>query len=236
MLDRPSPNFGERRGNRPIDMLVLHYTGMATAAEALERMCAPASEVSAHYMIDENGAVTRLVDEKKRAWHAGVAYWRGETDINSRSIGIELVNPGHEFGYRNFPDPQIEMLTILALDILRRHPIEPRNVVGHSDIAPERKKDPGEFFNWPALARDGIGLWPGRHVGEPRDIETVQRRLAKIGYKIEITGEPDTQTRYVVAAFQRHYRPERVDGLIDSETAGRLGSLLRLLGGDQAPS
>jgi len=230
MLERPSPNFGDRRGNASIDMLVLHYTGMSTAEAALERMCDPEAEVSAHYMVDENGAITRLVEEDKRAWHAGLASWRGETDVNSRSIGIELVNPGHGCGYRSFPDPQMETLTILIHDLLRRHPIEPRNVVGHSDIAPERKKDPGEFFNWAALARDGIGLWPGRSVGEPRDPDTVQNRLAEIGYRIDITGEPDDQTQAVVAAFQRHFRPERVDGLIDSETAGRLGSLTRIIG------
>lgn len=229
MLERLSPNFGERRGDATVDMLVFHYTGMTTAAAALERMCDPKAEVSAHYMVDENGAIVRLVDENKRAWHAGLSCWRGATDINSRSIGIELVNPGHDGGYRNFPDPQMETLTILVHDILRRHPIEPRNVVGHSDIAPGRKKDPGEFFNWAALARDGIGLWPGRRVGEPRDIETVQRRLASIGYGIEITGEPDAQTKAVVSAFQRHFRPERVDGLIDVDTAGRLGSLTRII-------
>jgi len=229
MLNRPSPNFGERRGDAPVDMLVLHYTGMATAQLALERMCDPESEVSAHYMIDESGAITKLVEESNRAWHAGVASWQGIDDVNSRSIGIELVNPGHGNGYHNFPDPQMETLTILALDILRRHPIKARNVVGHSDVAPGRKKDPGEFFNWAALARDGIGLWPGKRRGEPRDVKTIQQRLAQVGYKIEITAEPDRQTREVVSAFQRHFRPERVDGLIDADTAGRLGSLIRML-------
>lgn len=217
MIERPSPNCGPRPDGVPVDMLVLHYTGMRSAEEALERMCEPSARVSAHYCIDEDGTVTRLVPEDKSAWHAGVSYWRGETGINDRSIGIELVNPGHEFGYRPFPEVQITALTLLASAILRRHPIPGRNVVGHSDIAPSRKRDPGELFDWPRLARVGIGLWPQKLPGEPGD---VPRMLVEYGYRAEEEG--------VVKAFQRHFRPSRVDGMPDAETAGLLAGLLAI--------
>jgi len=151
-IDRPSPNTDARRDGTPIDMLVLHYTGMLTGAAALSRLSDPAAKVSAHYLIDEDGTVYRLVAEEKRAWHAGVANWRGVSDINGRSVGIELVNPGHEFIYRDFPQPQMTALIGLARDILTRHSIPARNVVGHSDIAPDRKLDPGERFDWRSLA------------------------------------------------------------------------------------
>ena len=141
-------------------MLVLHYTGMEDAGGALARLCDRASHVSAHYLIDEDGGVHRLVDESNRAWHAGLGFWRGERDINGRSIGIELANPGHEFGYREFPELQMQALIDLSRDILGRHTIPARNVVGHSDIAPDRKLDPGEFMDWPRLAEARIGLWP----------------------------------------------------------------------------
>ena len=143
-----------------IDMLVLHYTGMRSAAEALRRLTSPEAAVSAHYLIDEDGAVWRLVPEERRAWHAGVSYWRGRRDINSASIGIELVNPGHEFGYRAFPEAQVAALEVLCRDVLSRYQIPPRHVLGHSDVAPARKDDPGELFPWRRLARAGIGLWP----------------------------------------------------------------------------
>jgi len=217
MIERPSPNCGPRPDGVPVDMLVLHYTGMRSAEEALDRMCEPSARVSAHYCIDEDGSVTRLVSEGKRAWHAGVSYWRGETDINDRSIGIELVNPGHEFGYRRFPEVQITALTLLAAAILRRHPIPKRNVVGHSDIAPSRKRDPGELFDWPRLARVGIGLWPKTLAGEPGE---VPRMLAEYGYRADEEG--------AVKAFQRHFRPARVDGVPDEETAGLLAGLLAI--------
>jgi len=217
MIERPSPNCGPRPDGVPVDMLVLHYTGMRSAEEALARMCAPAAKVSAHYCIDEDGSVIRLVPEDNRAWHAGVSYWRGETDINSRSIGIELVNPGHEFGYRPFPEVQITALTLLVSAILRRHPIPPRNVVGHSDIAPSRKRDPGELFDWPRLARVGIGLWPEPSAGTPAD---VPRMLAEYGYRAEEKG--------AVKAFQRHFRPARIDGVPDEETANLMAGLLAI--------
>lgn len=197
-------------------MLVLHYTGMATAEDALTRLRDPAAQVSAHYLIDEDGAVYRLVAEERRAWHAGVGFWRGETDINSRSIGIELANPGHEWGYSPFPDAQMTALAALARDILQRRPIPPRNVVGHSDIAPDRKLDPGEKLDWARLAADGIGLWPTKADtadGALRDM------LAAYGY--------DISARHAVAAFQRHFRPARIDGAADDETAALLTDLLR---------
>ena len=197
-------------------MLVLHYTGMLTAEDALARLCDPSAKVSAHYLVDEDGVVYRLVAEERRAWHAGVAFWRGETNINSRSVSIELANPGHEWGYRPFPEAQMAALAALAKDILQRHPIPPRNVVGHSDIAPDRKLDPGEKFDWACLAADGIGLWPARGsaaAGPLRDM------LAEYGY--------DISARHAGAAFQRHFRPARIDGAADDETSALLADLLR---------
>ncbi|MCW9033364.1 MAG: N-acetylmuramoyl-L-alanine amidase [Alphaproteobacteria bacterium] len=229
MLERLSPNFNDRRGNQPIDMLVLHYTGMKTADEAMERLCNPEAEVSAHYVIDEKGGITKMVEEENRAWHAGVSSWRGETDINSRSIGIELINPGHEFGYREFTEFQMASLEILAHDILRRHPIPERNVVGHSDIAPQRKTDPGELFDWEALARVGIGLFLPRSKPQKPNVKKAQNKLAKIGYEINLSGEIDPQTKSVIKAFQRHFRPLRVDGLLDPDTAGRITSLTEII-------
>jgi len=229
MIERPSPNFDDRKDGHPIDMLVLHYTGMKTGEEALDRLCDKSAKVSAHYLIDERGGVHRLVDEEKRAWHAGVSYWRGETDINSRSIGSELVNPGHEFGYQEFSEIQMATLEILSHDVLRRHPIPERNVVGHSDIAPDRKMDPGELFNWEALARNGIGLYPPRAKPQRPEVKAAQRSLNWIGYQIEMSGEMDGQTKSVIKAFQRHFRPQRVDGLLDADTAGRLALLAEMV-------
>lgn len=218
--ERSSPNFDERLADTPIDMLVLHYTGMETANAALDRLCDPEAKVSAHYLIDEDGAVTALVGEDKRAWHAGVSYWRGETDINARSIGIELVNPGHEFGYREFPEAQMAALKDLALGILDRHPIPAHNVVGHSDVAPGRKTDPGELFDWAGLAAAGIGLWPEADETDC-DPADVPRMLAEYGY--DLTGEAAA-----ITAFQRHFCPESLGGPFDAAAAGRLKALLTL--------
>ncbi len=229
MLERLSPNFNDRKDGHPIDMLVLHYTGMKSAEEALDRLCDPTAKVSAHYLIDERGGVTKIVAEKNRAWHAGVSSWRGKTDINSRSIGIELVNPGHEFGYRDFTDRQMATLEILAHDIVRRNPIEERNVVGHSDIAPQRKRDPGELFDWEALSRVGIGLHLPHSKPQKPNAKAAQEGLAKIGYEINISGQMDPETKMVIKAFQRHYRPHRVDGLLDPDTSGRIASLTKIL-------
>jgi N-acetylmuramoyl-L-alanine amidase len=220
VISRPSPNCAERGADGLIDMLVLHYTGMRSAGAALARMCDPAAKVSAHYCIGEDGNVFRLVDEKQCAWHAGVSYWRGHEDINARSIGIELVNPGHEFGYRAFPEAQMDALIDLCGDILSRQAIAPRNVVGHSDIAPSRKTDPGELFDWKRLAGEGIGLWPDPAPGDPADPEKLPAMLADYGYN---TGEEGA-----LAAFQRHFRPSRIDAKADEETAGLLAGLLAI--------
>lgn len=214
-LTHPSPNFGSRKETR-IDMLVIHYTGMETGQAALDRLCDPQAEVSAHYMIDEDGTLYALVDEDQRAWHAGVSFWRGETDINSRSIGIELVNPGHEFGLRPFTRAQMAALIDLAQGLLARHAIAPRNVVGHSDIAPARKQDPGELFDWRGLAAKGVGLWP---YAVPQGHGASPAALAEYGYEVADMGA-------AIAAFQRHFRPEQIDGVWDADCAARLKSLL----------
>ncbi|MBV8169405.1 MAG: N-acetylmuramoyl-L-alanine amidase, partial [Alphaproteobacteria bacterium] len=167
IVDRPSPNFSAR--NAAIDTLILHYTGMQSGQAAIERLCDPAAQVSAHYVIDEDGTIHRLVDEPHKAWHAGVSFWQGDEDLNRVSVGIELVNPGHEWGYRAFPAPQLASCLALARDIVQRHAIAPSRVVGHSDVAPTRKEDPGELFDWALLARHGVGLWPPDEHGAPDD-------------------------------------------------------------------
>lgn len=230
VIERPSPNFDERTCRRPVDMVVLHYTGMPTAEAALARLADPAAKVSAHYCIDEDGTVYALVPEEKRAWHAGLAFWRGVRDVNARSVGIELVNPGHEFGYREYPVVQIEALLELLGDIAGRYDILPGNYVGHSDIAPQRKEDPGELFPWHRLAAAGFGRWwapdftvtphapvltPGTRNGAVLDLQVA---LDRIGYGIEGSGLYDQPTEMVVRAFQRHWRPAQVDGISDAET------------------
>jgi N-acetylmuramoyl-L-alanine amidase len=227
LVDRPSPNFNERPGDGVVDMLILHYTGMRTASEALDRLCDPAAKVSAHYLIDEDGTVTRLVAEKHRAWHAGVSSWRGRTEINGASIGIELANPGHEFGYVPFPEAQIAALEELARGILARHPIPARQVLAHSDVAPLRKQDPGELFDWSRLARAGIGFCPDFAVPgvAPTDIAEIQALLAAIGYACPRRGALDAEMMAAVTAFQRHWRPEHCDGALDLETCRRIAIL-----------
>ena len=223
-IERPSPNF-DGRGEAPVDMLVLHYTGMPSAEAALERMCDPAARVSAHWCVDEDGTLYRLVNERERAWHAGVSCWRGATDVNARSIGIELVNPGHEFGYRAFPAPQMQALIALCRDILSRHRIPARNVVGHSDVAPARKQDPGELFNWQALADAGIGLEPpgaGAETPEP-DVQRARRLLSLIGYCP--AAETEAAFAAMLTAFQRHFHPTRCDGRLDTATMAAIESL-----------
>lgn len=223
MIDRPSPNSDERPAGAVIDMLVLHYTGMRSAAAALDRLCDPSARVSAHYVVDEDGTIYRLVDEALRAWHAGVAFWRGATDINARSIGVEMVNPGHEFGYRPFADAQMAAVVALSREIVGRHAIPARNVVGHSDVAPARKCDPGELFDWARLSAAGVGLWPGRSDRWVADAGAVRGMLRTIGYDT-------TDLTLAVLAFQRHFRPARFDGCVDVETVRRLGGLLDCCG------
>jgi N-acetylmuramoyl-L-alanine amidase len=218
-IARPSPNQDDR-GGAAVDMLVLHYTGMHTAEAALARLCDPAARVSAHYAIDEDGTVYVLVPEARRAWHAGISYWAGARDINARSIGIELVNPGHEFGYRAFPDAQIASLITLAQDILGRHAIPAWRVLGHSDVAPARKQDPGELFPWARLAGAGVGFWPS--AGSDPGEQAVAASLARYGY------DPAATPEEAVTAFQRHFRPSRVDGMADAETRKVLSGLIAL--------
>lgn len=217
--EEPSPNFDERA--LPVSMVVLHYTGMQSAGDALERMCDAKAKVSAHYMIDEDGTVIALVPEDKRAWHAGKSYWRGITDINSASIGIELVNPGHEWGYRAFPEAQMEALLPLLADIVDRHQISPTNVVGHSDIAPARKEDPGELFDWERLARLRLAL----PVPKPK-MWLVYDNPGAFYLALERFGYDISDGRAAVRAFQRRWRPKLIDGEIDGQIGGLLFELL----------
>lgn len=221
--ERPSPNHEERRLGAP-DMLILHYTGMVSAAAALERLCDPVARVSAHYIVEEDGTVWRLVAEERRAFHAGESGWLGRRDINSHSIGLEIVNPGHEFGYRPFPEPQIRAVEELCRGIVARWRIPPRLVLGHSDVAPHRKQDPGELFPWRRLAESGIGLWPDFAAAAPPldGMAPLQEALAAYGYDLPVTGARDTRTEQVLIAFQRHFRPERCDGVADDETRRRI--------------
>jgi N-acetylmuramoyl-L-alanine amidase len=239
--DRPSPNFDSREGHA-VDMLVLHYTGMKTGAEAIERLCNRDAKVSAHYVVEEDGTILRLVGEDRRAWHAGLSSWRGFSNINQRSIGVEIVNPGHEFGYRPFPAAQMKMVAMLCRDILSRNTIPARNVVAHSDIAPARKEDPGELFEWKTLAGLGIGLWPSlsssplageggerSESGEgifnnkppplPNPLPQGERGLSLYGYDT-------TDLTKTIIAFQRHFRPSSLTGVWDDECTSLLGGLL----------
>jgi N-acetylmuramoyl-L-alanine amidase len=233
-----SPNHEERADGRAPDMILLHYTGMQSALAALARLREAAGEqkVSAHYFVDEDGTITQLVPESRRAWHAGISSWESDDDINSRSIGIEIVNPGHEFGYPDFPPHQIDAVTALCRDIAARHGIRSDRVLAHSDVAPGRKQDPGEKFPWGRLHKAGVGHWvaptpisdaPYLAVGDCGEtVSLLQMELAKYGYGISITGNFDAATRDVVAAFQRHFRPARVDGVADGSTLTTLTDLL----------
>jgi N-acetylmuramoyl-L-alanine amidase len=219
VTDAPSPNHDDRPDGAPVDMLILHYTGMRSGDAAIDRLCDPAAKVSAHYVVEEDGRVFRLVPEARRAWHAGISHWRGASGLNARSIGIEVVNPGHEHGYRPFAALQMAALCDLCLGVLARHPIPAWNVVGHSDVAPDRKEDPGEFFDWEGLAANGVGLWP-RAAGQG-DGDAL-RLLGAIGYRT------DLPLPVLLRAFQRHWRPGRVDGVADAETLARLHAVAAL--------
>jgi len=229
-----SPNRGERKS--AIDMIVLHYTGMTSGEEALARLTDPASHVSSHYLVDEDGRIDQLVPEAQRAWHAGLSSWRGITDINSCSIGIEIVNPGHDYGYRDFPAGQIDAVIGLCRDIVARRNIPAARVLAHSDVAPARKQDPGEKFPWDRLGAAGVGLWaepsPLREgtTLKPDDrgpqVAELQRALARFGYAADITHLYDKPTAEIVTAFQRHFRPARVDGIADRSTFATLQRLL----------
>jgi N-acetylmuramoyl-L-alanine amidase len=234
---RPSPNHNERKGGARPDMILLHYTGMRDVKAAVGLLCSAASEVSAHYVVLEDGHIIQLVAEERRAWHAGVSFWAGETDINSCSIGIEIANPGHDQGYPAFPKRQIAAVTALCRSIFTRHKIPADRVLGHSDVAPARKQDPGEKFPWRLLAYSGIGMWikptpvtEGNRIyvlGETDPtIERAQRLLARYGYGVNPTGAMDATTRDTLTAFQRHFRPARVDGVLDLSTITTLTALV----------
>jgi N-acetylmuramoyl-L-alanine amidase len=244
LIPAPSPNFNERQ--HPLDMLVLHYTGMPDGPSALARLREDREpRVSAHYMVEEDGRVFVLVPEDKRAWHAGRSSWRGRDDLNSRSIGIEIVNPGHEFGYRPFTEPQLAAVLELCQGIRTRWSIPQHNIVAHSDIAPDRKEDPGELFPWKRFAEAGVGLWPepvrpepwmmhGAAMGDAgMTVEGFQRDLATIGYRIDVTTMFDEATAAVVRAFQRRWRPERVTGEGDTVTI-TLAHAVAELSGDKS--
>jgi N-acetylmuramoyl-L-alanine amidase len=233
----PSPNHGEREGGRQPDMIVLHYTGMADAESALELLRARGGNVSAHYFVFEDGRVVQMVPESRRAWHAGKSEWAGETDINSCSIGIEIANPGHDHGYPDFPMRQIAAVTALCRSIQTRNNIPPVRVLAHSDVAPARKQDPGEKFPWRTLYDSGVGHWvkpaPIMNFGQPLAagsrgdaVTALQKALREYGYGVKAGGEYDSTTFEVVTAFQRHFRPERVDGIADPSTRNTLQELL----------
>jgi N-acetylmuramoyl-L-alanine amidase len=241
-----SPNHDERKQGRAPDLILLHYTGMPTGEAALQRLCSSSSQVSSHYVVFEDGRIVQCVPEKLRAWHAGVSSWAGETDINSCSIGIEIVNPGHEFGYSDFPLRQIAAVIALCRSIItRRGLISAERILGHSDVAPARKQDPGEKFPWDLLCESGIGHWvrpapldlDGASIkpGERSELVTrLQRALRGYGYGIEETGSYDDATQQVVTAFQRHFRQARVDGLADASTMLTLRALLETRPAPQA--
>jgi len=227
----PSPNHDERR--LPISLLILHYTGMETGLAARERLCDSAAKVSAHYVVEEDGQIYQLVDEGRRAWHAGVSEWGGISDINSASIGIEIVNGGHDFldesgGLPAYPDIQINAVIALSKGLMERYDIRPLDVLGHSDIAPDRKIDPGEHFPWAGLAAAGIGCWPegisdDRRVlfeagSRDRGVAIIQRGLAQMGYSARVSGVLDDATQLILSALQRRYRPDQIDGLVDIQT------------------
>jgi N-acetylmuramoyl-L-alanine amidase len=234
--EAPSPNQTDRPQGAAIDMLVLHYTGMTSARDAIDRLRDPQARVSSHYVVEEDGSVWRLVDEQRQAFHAGISHWRGRSGLNAHSVGIEIANPGHSHGYPDFPLLQLSVVCDLCLEILSRHAIPPRNIVGHSDIAPDRKDDPGEKFDWRGLALNGVGMWPdgvadlGTHdpVRDAAGLHDVRAALAAIGYKVTPEGALDPALSMTLCAFQRHWRPEAVNGQADSGTVARLLAVARM--------
>lgn len=238
-IEAPTPNFDQRRA--PPDMIVLHYTGMQTGEAAIERLRDPEARVSAHYVVEEDGRIFRLAPEERRCWHAGKGSWQGETDCNAASVGIEIVNPGHEWGYRDFPEAQVQAVIALVGDIRTRWTVPDARIIGHSDLAPDRKEDPGERFPWKRLAGAGHGLWfdpaPERiealgQALKPGDegigVVVLRSGLHRLGYGVQPGGAYDEETQQTVTAFQRHWRQDRVDGIADGETRARLVGLLQL--------
>ena len=233
----PAVNVEERKGGLVPQLLILHYTGMPSAAKAIDWLCRAESRVSCHYVIDEAGIITQMVPERLRAWHAGVSRWQGEIDVNSRSIGIEIQNPGHEHGYPDFPKAQMKAVIALSADIMSRYAMLPRNILAHSDVAPERKIDPGEKFSWKLLAQQGVGHWikpsairpgeAGLGAGATDDnVRKAQTLLSRYGYDVAVTGELDLKTTKLLRAFQLHFRPLQADGRLDHSTLRTLERLL----------
>jgi N-acetylmuramoyl-L-alanine amidase len=237
-IQRPSPNRESRRavdGRVGVRFVIVHYTGMETAAAALERLCDPTARVSAHYLIEEDGTLHQLVDENARAWHAGLSFWGGISDINSASVGVELQNPGHALGYRPFPAAQIAAFVRLGRDLLTRHDLDAAAVLGHSDIAPGRKQDPGELFPWNELVAAGLGVWPATSTPKTPGA-WVWNALSAIGYAVPAGAgadilDPATGAADVIAAFQRRYQPDRITGIVDSVTAGRIAGVAAAVAG-----
>lgn len=217
MIHEASPNFDDRDG--PVSLLVMHYTGMPTGRAAIDLLKSPRAKVSSHYVVDEDGTVYNLVPEAKRAWHAGVSYWRGRAGLNDASVGIEIVNPGHAWGYRVFPDQQMQAVLELSTGIIARHDIPARNIVAHSDIAPNRKRDPGELFPWSWLAAHGVGLWTDAFAAST----DWRADLAMIGYDMSLPAHE------VLLAFQRHFLPQHLTGTADAPTTGRIAAVCRLM-------
>lgn len=234
----PSPNFGERAAGKSLDMIILHYTGMPTAQGALDWLCREEAQVSCHYFVFEDGRIVQLVGEEMRAWHAGNSCWQGEIDINSRSIGIEIANPGHEFGYADFPQMQMDEVVKLVGDIVERRKIPATNILAHSDIAPLRKEDPGERFDWKLLHDIGLGIWVEpiaivegevMRLGDAgAQVEEFQKRLRRLGFKIAVNGQFDELTQACTVAFQRRFRQEQIDGVGDVSTVETLAKVLAI--------
>lgn len=214
----PSPNYSERPEENNVDMVILHYTGMETSYDALSRLCNRQAKVSAHYLINETGVIFGLVEERKSAWHAGKSYWRGATDINARSVGIELSNPGHDFGYRPFPEQQMAALEKLLSLIIVKHKISTNRIVGHSDVAPNRKMDPGELFDWQRLALAGLSIWPEQN-RDPAPLEQIPRLLSEIGY------DPGVPMSATITAFQRRFLPHHITGRADEKTRATVAAV-----------
>jgi N-acetylmuramoyl-L-alanine amidase len=233
-----SPNFEQRLNGASVDLIILHYTGMVSGPAAVDWLCNPASKVSCHYLVDVDGSIVQMVDESQRAWHAGVSSWFGKSDINSSSIGIEIQNPGHGAGSPPFPAVQMKRVLALCLDIMQRNNLSPHQVVAHSDVAPGRKADPGEAFDWEYLAENGVGQVVAASqirnhvindsVGSKDQVRDVQNSLQLLGYGIGLTGESDQKTRDVVQAFQRRYRRNQVDGVVDQVTLDMAKRLLAI--------